>query len=55
VSESLRKTLKYKLKPAPEQERELARVLMLCRRLYKTALEQRNTAWEAVPHLRLTV
>jgi putative transposase len=46
MSESLRKTFKYKLKPTPEQERELDRVLMLCRQLYNTALEQRITAWQ---------
>jgi putative transposase len=42
----LRKTFKYKLKPTPEQERELERVLWLCRTLYNTALEQRKTAYE---------
>jgi hypothetical protein len=31
MSESLRKPFKYKLRPTPEQERELDRVLMLCR------------------------
>jgi putative transposase len=49
MSESLRdlrKTFKYKLTPTPAQERELVRVLMLCRRLYNTALEQRITAWQ---------
>jgi len=42
----LRKIFKYKLKPTPEQEREIERVLTLCRRLYNTALEQRKTAYE---------
>jgi len=42
---SLRKTYKYKLKPTPEQERELERVLWQCRRLYNTALEQRITLY----------
>jgi len=46
VSESLRKTFKYKLKPTAEQERQLEHILVLCRRLYNTALEQRKTAWE---------
>ena len=46
MSESLRKTFKYKLKPTAEQERELARVLGLCRWLYNTALEQRITAYQ---------
>ena len=44
--QTIRKTFKYKLNPTPEQERELARVLGLCRRLYNTALEQRITAWQ---------
>jgi putative transposase len=46
MPESLRKTFKYKLKPTPEQERELERVLWRCRTLYNTALEQRKTAYE---------
>jgi putative transposase len=41
-----RKTFKYKLTPTPEQERELERVVMLCRQLYNVALEQRITAWQ---------
>ena len=36
--QTVRKTYKYKLKPTPEQERELGRVLGLCRWLYNTAL-----------------
>src|SRR5262249_15777803 len=43
---TLRQTYKFKLKPTPEQERELGRVLGLCRALYHTALEQRITAWQ---------
>jgi putative transposase len=46
MSESLRMSFKYKLKSTPEQERELERVLLHCRRLYNTALEQRITAWQ---------
>jgi putative transposase len=47
VSEtSVRKTFKYRLKPTPAQEQEFERVLMLCRRLYNAALEQRKTAYE---------
>jgi putative transposase len=42
MSEHLRKTFKYKLKPTAEQQRELERVLGLCRRLYNAALEQRK-------------
>jgi putative transposase len=44
--QTLRKTYKYKLKPTPEQEWELGRVLGLCRRLYNTALEQRIVAYQ---------
>jgi putative transposase len=45
---SLRKTFKYKhkLKPTPQQERELERALWRCRTLYNTALEQRKAAYE---------
>jgi len=43
---TLRKTFKYKLQPTPAQEQELERVLLLCRRLYNVALEQRITAWQ---------
>src|SRR5262245_20063912 len=44
--QSVRKTYKYKLISAPTQEQELGRVLDLCRRLYNTALEQRNVAYQ---------
>jgi putative transposase len=43
---AVRKTYKSKLKPTPEQERELGRVLGLCRWLYNTALEQRIIAYQ---------
>jgi putative transposase len=46
MSERLHKTFTYKLKPTPEQERELERVLGLCRQLSNVALEQRITAWQ---------
>src|SRR5262245_23205912 len=46
MAESLRKAYKHKLTPTPEQERELGRVLGLCRWPYNTALEQRITAWQ---------
>jgi putative transposase len=39
------KTFKYKLMPTPTQERDLGRVLGLCRWLYNTALEQRIIAF----------
>jgi transposase len=43
---TVRKTYTYKLKPTPEQERELERVLGLCRYLSNTALEQRIIAYQ---------
>jgi putative transposase len=43
---SLRKTFRYKLKPTSKQKQELERVLMLCRHLYNTALEERIIAWQ---------
>ncbi|HEV8192053.1 MAG TPA: transposase [Ktedonobacterales bacterium] len=45
---TIRKTYKEKLRPTPTQEREQEReyTLLLCRRLYNTALEQRITAWQ---------
>jgi len=42
----VRKTFKEKLRPTPQQERELEAVLWRCRDLYNTALEQRITAWQ---------
>jgi putative transposase len=45
-AEGLRKTYKYKLKPTPDQERQLEAVVWRCRRLYNTALEQRITLWK---------
>ena len=44
--QTVRKTFKYKLILPLAQERELGRVLRLCRSLYNTALEQRITAWQ---------
>ena len=46
MSESLRKTFKEKLRPAPAQERVLEEVLWRCRDLYNAALEHRITAWQ---------
>jgi putative transposase len=43
--QTVRKTFKYKLKPTPEQERMLDRVLMLCRHVYNAAIEERREAW----------
>jgi putative transposase len=39
------RTYKFRLKPTPEQERELERVLLGCRVLYNCALEQRIAWW----------
>jgi putative transposase len=50
--QTVRKTYKYTLQATPQQERELARVLGLCRWLYSAALEQRITAW---PRARVAV
>jgi putative transposase len=46
MSETVRKTCKYKLSPTPAQERELEAVLWRCRTLYNVALEQRRTWWQ---------
>ena len=41
MPDTVRKTYQEKLRPTPQQERELERVLWRCHRLYNTALEQR--------------
>jgi putative transposase len=43
---SVRKTYKYKLKPLPDQEQAMEKVLWRCRTLYNCALEQRKTWWQ---------
>jgi putative transposase len=43
--ETVRKTYQEKLRPTPEQERALERVLWRCRTLYNTALQQRILLW----------
>jgi putative transposase len=43
--ENVRKAYKYKLKPTPEQARQLEEVVWRCRVLYNTALEERITAY----------
>jgi putative transposase len=43
--QTIRKTFKYKLKPTPQQERELERVLALCRHIYNAAVGERREAW----------
>jgi putative transposase len=45
-TETVCKAYKYKLKPTPQQERQLVETVWRCRMLYNTALEQRKTAWE---------
>jgi putative transposase len=42
---SLHKAYKYKLKPTPDQMRQLEQTLWRCRTLYNTALEERITAY----------
>ncbi len=42
---TLRKTYKYKMKPTPDQERQLETIVWRCRTLYNTGLEQRITLW----------
>jgi putative transposase len=44
--QSIRKTFKYKLKPAPKQKRLLERALMLCRHVYNAAVGERREAWQ---------
>ncbi len=44
--DSVRKTVKYRLKPTPEQQRVLAVALWRCRELYNAGLEERKAAWE---------
>ena len=46
MAETVRKTYKYKLKPTPQQERQLEGILWRCRTLYNTALEQRIFLWK---------
>jgi putative transposase len=46
VSEDVRKAYKHKLKPTPEQARQMEQILWRCRTLYNTALEQRTVAYE---------
>src|SRR5260370_42477790 len=43
---ALRKTFKYKLKPAPERERVMAFVLRRCHEFYNAALQERGDAWQ---------
>jgi putative transposase len=41
-----RKTFKFRLKPAPAQERALAVTVWRCRELYNAGLAERRAAWE---------
>ena len=54
LSERLRKAYRQKLKPTPDQERQLEVVLWRCRTLYNVALEQRKTWWQRGEGKRLT-
>ena len=45
-TQAARKTYKYKLKPAPQQEQAMAFVVRRCRELYNAALQERKEAWE---------
>ncbi len=42
---TVRKSFKYKLQPAPEQEQALAFVVRRCRERYNAALHERRDAW----------
>jgi putative transposase len=46
MADTVRKTYKEKLRPAPAQERAMNEILWRCRELYNSGLEQRITAWE---------
>src|SRR5260370_13736776 len=46
MTQTVRKTFKYRLNPTPEQAEALDTVLWRCRTLYNVALEQRKTWWE---------
>jgi len=46
VAQTVRKTSKYKLKPAPDQERAFQLILNRFRALYNAALEHRKRWWE---------
>jgi hypothetical protein len=43
--QTVRNTYNYKLNATPAQERELGRVLMLCRHVYNAAVGERREAW----------
>ena len=45
VEQSIRKTLKYKLKTTPEPERQLDHTLTLCRHVSNAAVGGRRDAW----------
>ncbi len=44
-AQTTRKSYKYKLKPTPDQARQLEWTLMLCRHVYNAALGERREAW----------
>ena len=45
MSQTVRKTFKYKLCPTPEQERAFGRIRARCRDLYNAGLEERREAY----------
>jgi putative transposase len=45
-ADTVRKTFKEKLRPAPAQEQAIDALLWRCRALYNAGLAQRKTAWE---------
>jgi putative transposase len=40
------KTFKYRLRPTPSQEKQLVKVLEVCRHWYNMCIEERKLAWE---------
>lgn len=46
MSNTLKKTFVYKLRPSQNQEKSLAETLETCRRLYNHGLAERKEAWE---------
>jgi hypothetical protein len=47
--QTVRKTCQYNLRPTPQQERELGRVLGLCRWLYNTEFARTIVEWGRPP------
>jgi putative transposase len=45
IPQCVHKTYRYKVNPTPTQARLLERTLMLCRRVYNAAVDERREAW----------